>query len=92
MKSLGNYVDARLNFESAEEDFIKELAKCLHIGEYKIKKISMRSSVSTTVISQTITVEFFGKVQLSSEDLFKIGNCRVVMPNEIEIDVGEIHL
>lgn len=92
MKSLENYVEARLNYESAENDLINEICEILSVDRHKIKNLWMRSSYHSTVIQQIVTIEFRGVVRLSSDDISKLGNCRVILPNEIEIEVGEIHL
>ena len=92
MKSLENYVEARLDYESAEKEFINEICELFSIERYKIKKIRMRHSYDGSVIQEIVTIEFTGVVRISVEDISKIGKCRVVLPTEIEIEVGDIQL
>ena len=92
MKTLENYVESRLNFESAEKDFINELCDILDIGSHQIKTMRMRSSQTGNVIHQIIAIEFGGTIRMTDEQIAKIGKCNIILPHELEIEVGEIHL
>lgn len=92
MKSLDEYVDAYLNFKSAETDFINELCDTLKLDLTHIKKIELRTVEHETKFLQVVRMRLTGENKLSADDISKIDGLSIITPNTIEIEVGEIHL
>ena len=94
MKSLDNYVDAIRNWDSAEEEFIKELTSILNISEKQVKSIKLvnrEDNLNNINLILDITLSINGAVELKGEDLAEI-NATFIPPKNIEIPVGQIQL
>ena len=92
MKSLQTFVDAWMDYESAEKDFRKEICEIIDTTDSHIKNVYLRNTQDGNKICQYVVLELRGKVELKSAAIAKMGNCKVITPNLIEIQVGEIHL
>lgn len=92
MKSLDEYVEASLNYRSAEVEFIEELCDLLKLDLTHIKNVEIKTVEQETKILQKISIRMIGENKISSDDISKIKGMSIITPNVIEIDVGEIHL
>lgn len=92
MNTIENFVEATLNWTSAETELKKELVNILHIPEHNIKSITLKNIAYDTKVLQTIVVELRGKNRLKGKDIQKINGLTIVTPNTLEIDAGELNL
>jgi len=92
LTAIENFVEATLNWTTAEEELKKELIGVLHIPEHHIKSITLKNIAYDTKVLQTIVVELSGKNKLKGKDISKIDGLSVVTPNTLEIDAGELNL
>lgn len=92
MKSLDEYVEAYLNYKSAENEFINEFCELLKLDLNHIKKIELKTVEQDTKLVQVIKMSMVGENKLSSEDISQIKGLSIITPNVLEIEVGEIHL
>lgn len=92
MKSLNEFVESKLDFESAECEFINELCTMLNLDISHIKGITVKNVARRTKVVQVISIELTGTNKFSAEDVFQVKGMSIITPNTIEIEVGEIHL
>ena len=92
MEFIENYVQSRLDYESAELDLINNLEKTLGISPMNIKHIRLTNKIENSAIIQVLEIELIGTNSLRSEDIAKMKELTIVTPNTIQINVGEIHL
>lgn len=92
MNTIENFVEATLNWTSAESELKKELVAILHIPEHHIKSITLKNIAYDTKVLQTVVVELSGRNRFKGKDIKKIDGLSIVTPNTLEIDAGELNL
>lgn len=92
MEFISEYVQTRLDYESAERDFLENLEKVLKIPRQNVKDISFSNRIEGSSIIQVLEIDLTGSNKFRSEDIAKIKEMTLITPNCIQIDVGEIHL
>lgn len=92
MNTIENFVEATLNWTSAENELRKELISKLHISENNIKQITLKNIATDTKVLQTVVVELRGVNHFKAKDICKIDGLSIVTPNRLEIDAGELNL
>lgn len=81
-----------MDYESSEVYLLKKLTEMLGISPNNVKNISLRNVVNNSCIIQVLEIDLIGQNTFNSEDLSKINGLRIITPNTIQIDVGEIPL
>lgn len=92
METLQKFVEAKLDYTSAEADFKEELCDILKLEPSNIHSILVKNRVDGSKIIQVIHIELIGQNHFQSKDLCKIEGLTLITPKYLEIEVGEIHL
>lgn len=92
MDTLKDYVNALMDLNSTEQEFLKELCETLKIEESDIKRLTLKNKEDgLSMIHQVLSVELVGSVKIDGNDLAEI-NGKIITPKTIELEVGEIPL
>lgn len=92
MKSLEKYVEAQLDFISAESDFKAELCEILEIEPSNIFRISHSTYPEENLVKQVVTIQLIGINRIKSENVSKIKGLTIITPKTLEIEYSVIPL